>query len=322
MSTVRRPGEPNLKLREQRTARDWSQNGVADRMYAVATARELPEPRGLDASYISRWERGMMPEPYYGYLLCLTFDVQPGTLGLPNEYRPAEVASADNARDLRPPTDQIDSERVADALVHTGRVDPVLLDDLGAILSTFAGQAQAIAPAVLLPVVLDHLRRVRSLLGDSHSEATRRRLQVIACETAIVAGRLAFRADNRGDAAAYFAAAQQLAVEAGESQFRAMALAFRADLFSVVPYLGTMPGNTSVALAMFDHAARLDAPDWSPLLRAWVLACRAEEHATLGHAIESDRDMDAAHRAMARARPSEPRSWTSRRSTSRRRRPA
>jgi transcriptional regulator with XRE-family HTH domain len=305
MSTARRSSEPNTKLREQRIIRGWSQNDVADRMYEIATTRGLPEPRGLDASYVSRWERGMMPEPYYGYLLCLAFDVRPGDLGLPGEYRPGEAADPAPVTDLHSSSRRIDSERIADSLVHTGRVDVVLLDDLGAIVRTYANQAQAIAPAVLLPAVLDHLRRVRSLLGGSHPEATRRRLQVIACETFVVAGRLAFWADNRGDAAAYFAAAQQLALEAGEGKFRAMALAFRADLFSVVPYLGTIPGNTSIALAMFDHAASLDAADWSPLLRAWVLACRAEEHAILGRADESDRDMDAAHRAMASARPSD-----------------
>jgi tetratricopeptide (TPR) repeat protein len=60
-----------------------------------------------------------------------------------------------------------------------------------------------------------------------------------------------------------------------------------------------MGGNTRVALTLFDRAASLDAPDWPPVLRAWMVGCRAEEHAALGHALESDRDMEAAHRAIA-----------------------
>ena len=52
-----------------------------------------------------------------------------------------------------------------------------------------------------------------------------------------------------------------------------------------VPYLGTMGGNTRVALTLFDRAASLDAPDWPPVLRAWMVGCRAEEHAALGHAL-------------------------------------
>ena len=45
--------------------------------------RALPEPRGLDANYVSRWERGTVPHPYHAYLLCLAFQSSPAKLGLP-----------------------------------------------------------------------------------------------------------------------------------------------------------------------------------------------------------------------------------------------
>jgi hypothetical protein len=43
-------------------------------------------------------------------------------------------------------------------------------------------------------------------------------------------------------------------------------LAFRADLYSTVPYIGTISNNTNLALALFNEAAELDGPDTPPML--------------------------------------------------------
>lgn len=92
MSRARRSSGPNARLRDKRTTRGWSQNAVADVMHRVAADLALPEPRGIDASYVSRWERGVVPEPYHGYLLCKAFGMSPAELGLPSWYMPGVEA--------------------------------------------------------------------------------------------------------------------------------------------------------------------------------------------------------------------------------------
>src|ERR687885_1795463 len=80
--------QPNSRLRAERLNRGWTQNGLVERIHQAAASRGLPEPRGLDANYVSRWERGMAPELYHGYLLCLTFQLPPAALELPEECLP------------------------------------------------------------------------------------------------------------------------------------------------------------------------------------------------------------------------------------------
>lgn len=159
----------------------------------------------------------------------------------------------------------------------------------------------AVSPAVLLPEVVHLMRRIETILRGSHSEGVHRRLTTLYAESAIAGGRLAFWGDDRGQARERLKLGARLADELQENQLRALALAFQADLYSGVPYIGTIPGNTNLALSLFAEAASLDAPDWPPLLRSWILGCRAEEYAALKRADDSDRDMDAAHTALAAA---------------------
>jgi hypothetical protein len=58
-------------------------------MYEVARDRKLPEPKGLDANYISRYERGENePSPHHVHLLCLAFELPSDQLGLPGDAAP------------------------------------------------------------------------------------------------------------------------------------------------------------------------------------------------------------------------------------------
>jgi len=157
---------------------------------------------------------------------------------------------------------------------------------------------------MLLAAVAPLMQRLRFLLlAASHPATLRQRLQALYAETATIAGRLAFWNDDRGQSEHLLKFAGNLASDIHERHLLAVVLAFRADLYSTVPYIGTVPNNTNLALTMFEEAASLDGPDTPPLLRSWVYGCRAEEYATLRRGLESDRDMERAHTALAASRP-------------------
>src|SRR5450759_3379991 len=62
--------KPNLRLKEERELRGWSQKYVADEI-------------GADRYYLSRWEHGTAsPSPYYRQKLCAVFGKNARELGL------------------------------------------------------------------------------------------------------------------------------------------------------------------------------------------------------------------------------------------------
>src|SRR5215467_9914199 len=82
---------PNRRLRLQRRLRGWSQDDVATGLCRVASGHGEPD-LGVDATTISRWERGMRhPRPRYVRLLCQLFDLPAEQLGL---VRDPELALA------------------------------------------------------------------------------------------------------------------------------------------------------------------------------------------------------------------------------------
>jgi len=211
-----------------------------------------------------------------------------------------------------------DDERMSFAEMHPHQLDGKSIADLAALTRLYAQQAQSIAPTALLAVVAALMRRLRVLLAGSQPASVRRRLQALYAENATMAGRLAFWSDDRGQAEHLLKLAAGLASEVNEPHLLAVVLAFRADLYSTVPYIGTVPNNTNVALALFDEAAAVDARDTPPLLRSWVYGCRAEEYAIL-----SGRRNQTATWSVPMARWQPPvlssapdRCWTYRRSTS------
>ena len=88
----------NDRLRQRRRALGLTQNAVVDRMFAAAVSPGLPEPVGLDANYLSRWERGVKPTPYHSFLLCTAMDSQPAELGLAKHDMPRESACPSASR--------------------------------------------------------------------------------------------------------------------------------------------------------------------------------------------------------------------------------
>ncbi len=262
----------------------------------AAMIRKAAGPGNLtNGRAVERWElQGQIPQPATLRALAAVLEVSVDRL----------VALAHQQPTASPmPTNGADEERLTFASAHPHAIDQRSLDDLAQLTHLYARQAQAMAPGVLLAAVAGLMHRLRELLAGSHPEATRRRLQALYAENATMAGRLAFWNDDRGQAEQVLRLAGDLAGEAGERHLLAVVLAFRADLYSTVSYIGTVPNNTNVALALFEEAAALDAPNTPPFLRSWVYGCRAEEYATLRRGLESDRDMERAHTAQAAAGP-------------------
>src|SRR5579859_8141606 len=72
--------KPNLRLKEERELRGWSQKYVADEI-------------GADRYYLSRWEHGIAsPSPYYRQKLCAVFGKNARELGLLTEEAGKEAA--------------------------------------------------------------------------------------------------------------------------------------------------------------------------------------------------------------------------------------
>lgn len=259
--------------------------------------RRTDRALGTNEKAVERWElRGHVPQPAALRALATVLGIPVERLVAMANLRPAE-SSEPLAGGI------VDDERLTFAQSHPHQADPQTIDDLAALIRLYAAQAQSIAPGELLAAVTALMGRLRLLLAGSHPDAARRRLQTLYAESATIAGRLAFWNDDRGQSEHLLKLAGSLAGVVQERHLLAVVLAFRADLYSTVPYIGTVPNNTNLALTLFEEAARLDAPDTPPHLRSWVHGCRAEEYATLGRGLDSDRDMERAHTALAAARP-------------------
>ena len=69
-------------LQLQRRLRGWSQDDVAAGLHRVAASLGEPE-LGVDATMVSRWERGTRkPRPRYVRLLCHLFELPAEQLGV------------------------------------------------------------------------------------------------------------------------------------------------------------------------------------------------------------------------------------------------
>jgi transcriptional regulator with XRE-family HTH domain len=259
-------------------------------------ARDDGEPNcGVDAKTIGRWENGQAPRPPQRRWLA-------AALGIPVEQLPGagKLAREDKAETERREFARlatlgvvgamlpgaVDWERIAALGRDTPPVDSRALDELEAIGASLGRLWKISPPAALLPAVHAHL----GTLGNLAPAGTRS--QALAADVASLAGYLAFQLEERGRASAYWSLARRLARDiGGETESRALIGA--SALHSTVADGGVLtPSRT--ALALLDAAEASAGPRASRLLRAWVLARRAEEHAALGDGYAADADLAAA----------------------------
>jgi transcriptional regulator with XRE-family HTH domain/tetratricopeptide (TPR) repeat protein len=321
-----KPRRPNNRLKSQRLNGGWTQNDVVERMHRAALGRALPEPRGLDANYVSRWERGTVPHPYHAYLLCLAFQSSPAKLGLPaSELGLATEVSAYGT--LAPEQSATNRREFGKAFIGSvaagvGFTDLELLTDIsgtappvwplsalagnGKLLELEVGSVEHVAAVTfhleqlrrqapgdyLLRLVASHINFMRSHLPSTPAKS--RRLLSAVAEAAVLAGRLSFWdvRDSAG-AARYFELARRAAEEAEDRVLSAYALAFIAEFTTYI-------GRPRESLDYLE-ATRSLRDVLPPRVDAWVAAVQAEACAYLAEGHDTRVALEQAHAAMALA---------------------
>jgi transcriptional regulator with XRE-family HTH domain len=300
---------PNERLRHQRRLRGWTLDEVAEGLHRLTPGG--PE-LGVDAHMVGRWERGVRrPAPRYVALLCKLFELPADELGLVEEA--AESAETDDKEDdvrrrqflqylsVVTGATMLDWDRLGSMLRgQLGPSDRVLVDDLEVITRNYARQVETVAPGSLLPALRSHLAMLSGMLQGGQPEPVRRRLLSLTGATAVLAGRLSWLLDNRGETRQCWALAGELAREAGDGTLAAESLANQRVLHSTIPNRGRY-GRPDRALAVLDAAEERLSSTSSPYARMMVLLLRAEDHAALGDANASRRDLAAAESAFVSA---------------------
>jgi transcriptional regulator with XRE-family HTH domain len=309
---------PNRQLRLQRRLHGWSQEDVAAGLHRLAASLGEPE-LGVDATMVSRWERGTRrPRPRYVRLLCRLFELPAEQLGVVDDdvVDPAPARSQDALEDddvqrrdfihrlasllgaAAVPVPALDPmgaepwERLARALQQPGQVGDETVDHLEGVTITLQrlGPARVSSRAMLGPVA-HHLNAITLLLQGSLAPARRARLCSLAAETAGIAGWLRWNVDDAGGAAWYFGAALAAAREGGD---RALA-AYLAGSAACQPPHRETPRRR---LNLLRDVAWSDA---TPATRAWLAAKEADAHALMGDAAGCLRALDRAERALDEA---------------------
>jgi len=216
---------PNERLRHHRRLRGWTLDEVAEGLHRLSLgAVEL----GVDAHMVGRWERGVRrPAPRYVALPCGLFERPADELGLVEEAVEA-AETVDKEDDVRrrqflqymsvvTGATMLDWDRLAAMLRgQLGPADRVLVEDLEVITRTYARQVETVAPGSLLPALRSHLAMLSGSLHAGQPESVRRRLLSLTGVTAVLAGRLSWLLDNRGEARQCWTLATELAREAGD----------------------------------------------------------------------------------------------------------
>jgi transcriptional regulator with XRE-family HTH domain/tetratricopeptide (TPR) repeat protein len=299
----------NERLRHHRQLRGWTLDDVAEGIHRLAMGG--PE-LGVDAHMVGRWERGVRrPAPRYVALLCQLFELPADALGLVDETAPP-AETTDKEDDVRrrqflqylsvvTGATMLDWDHMAALLRgQTGPSDQVLIDDLEAITRSYARQVERVAPGSLLPALRNHMAVLGGAVQATPPSQQRRRLLSLTGETAVLAGRLSWLMENRGEAKSSWTLAADLGREVGDDTLVASSLGMQRVFHSTIPNRGQF-GRPDQAIAMLDAAERRLSPTSSPYVRAMILASRAEDHAANGNAGASQRDLEAAETALTNA---------------------
>jgi transcriptional regulator with XRE-family HTH domain len=313
------PGQPRPRLRRARKERGWSGNDVAVKLYNLGIENHVPEHKlGVDARTVSNWELGKRePNETYTALLSLLYELPPSQLDLsplvlpvpepkspplpsratydPDEMRRRQFLAGmlGGGAALMTGSWAVDPEHLSAALSIPTKLDSHLVMSLGDLTRTYISVQDRIAPQVLLPAVVQHVRNLRQL-GEQSGNAE---VKSLTAQAACLAGWLSFDLENRSDAGAYWVFGADLAAELGASSLYAYALGARTYLHPRPHWLAT---RRSIAPGtVLDHAIESATNHAKPGLLAWLHSRRAEEHAISGDSLNAMRSLGAARRAMA-----------------------
>lgn len=283
------------ELRRRRLERGWTQVALAMRLRRAGENMGM-DVTGLDGNTVSRWECGRQwPEPHHQLVICKVTGAKNEELGLAK----GPPRTIHRLRSLTDGSDALDQEHLAVTLDRRRTLDASLLASLLAVTMGLENAYDTSSPTALMLLVDRHLRRVRSLRVPN-SRPLARELLILVSETAVMAGSVAYRLRNLGDATTYYSLAQAAAREVGDAHMLALALTAKSCLYSNIDS-GRPAGRPGIAADMLKEAEAVAGPQGPPFLRTWLLTRRAEESAADGDALTASRDLDAAHRALASA---------------------
>jgi transcriptional regulator with XRE-family HTH domain len=332
---------PNGLLRFQRELRGWSLDDVASGLHRVAASLGQEEP-GVDATTVSRWERGVRrPRPRYVRLLCQLFELPADQLGLVDRLEPRtgsvrwadflptsdtggpentaateleemerrefirKLTTALGTALLPPALDHLAPEpwtALARALQRPARLDRETLEELASRTVGLHLLEQRIPARQLADEVVRHLRLLTHLLEFTQSPTVRGWLAALAGETAVLAGWLAFDRHDHACARAYYDVALDAAKEAGDGPLAACALGY-------LSYLTSLERSAEEAQRLLREARRQVGPAY-PATRAWLAGREAQELAIAGETLAALDLLEHAYAEFERANPGEERSWT------------
>ncbi|MGH8902073.1 MAG: helix-turn-helix domain-containing protein [Egibacteraceae bacterium] len=153
-----------------------------------------------------------------------------------------------------------------------------------------AGRYLTTSPAELLPDARHHLNVLTDALGRSLMPGERTEMLVDAAETASLAARTARLAGLRGEAAAFFLLAQDLADESGYDRLRGLTRIAAAAPHG--PLVAAGDGDWVTALPMLTSGAALVGT--SGLGARWAQSTLAETYADLSRDLESSTALESA----------------------------
>jgi FimV-like protein len=169
----------------------------------------------------------------------------------------------------------LDLERLARILDGT-RVDAPGLNDLEALTGDFIRREATMAPHTLLPAVRGHLNGLHETLVWTPSSLASRAYS-LAGQTALLAGYLSFKQDQRAQADIYYTLADRYGEAADDVRLRA----------AVLLLLGWRwhEENPSRAIATLDRAGSILGAKPNPAAAAAILCWRGKFHA---EAVQAD----------------------------------
>jgi transcriptional regulator with XRE-family HTH domain len=213
-------GARNNRLRIERRMRGWTQVDVVERMYKAAIDHKLPVPKGLDANYVSRYERGVNePSAHHVHLLCLAFDLPSDRLGLPGDSAPAADPLPANVPE--PIDDNADEAVELLALGEGNEVSGAAVAAIEAAALRLRRSYSRTPPVVLGPQIDTRLRAIRRLLRGNLRSEQRRDLMAAAGWLALLQSTVWFDRSDREQAWLYRDAALRVAQELGHAELEA-----------------------------------------------------------------------------------------------------
>jgi transcriptional regulator with XRE-family HTH domain len=310
---------PNKRLRLQRRLRGWSQEDVAAGLHRLAASLGEQE-LGVDATMVSRWERGTRkPRPRYVRLLCRLFELPAEQLGIVEDVDLValspnpRVALEDDDVERRDFIQHVSGllgvaaiplpmfeasgpepwERLSRVLREPGRVDDETVDHIENITIALErlGPTQVASRALLGPVT-GHLDAITLLLRGTLPTGLRNRLCSLAGEMAGFAGWLRWNMDDPHGAASYFRVGLDAAREAGD---RALGAYLMGSAACQPPYRE----NPADRIRMLENRTfGFAQSDATPATRVWLAAKEADARAMLGDASGSLGALERADRAL------------------------